>query len=662
MQNLLDDLKELLKQDDRLMVEDELLKNKIIELALKLDESLIRLLLSHSRLRQHFFADIDGVLVFDKQKFLQFVSNKAFLPDSYTAFKNKIGLTDDGGTTYVSRHRDVVLAWPYKDCVLEGGQTEEDAKRDEIFWNETLAPDDIDRLLDPKVLTNFRRIDADGEHPVKGIADTDNLIIKGNNLLALHSLLPRFRGQVKLIYIDPPYNTGNDSFGYNDRFNHSTWLTFMENRLSAAKQLLGDDGAIFVSINYIELPYLMAICDEIFGRDNFVSLVTIQVATTASYRSINVCPVNVSEYLLVYARDRRRLEMRPLYVETDYSEDYAHFIENFEDSYTDWQLTTLNEIIYEKQGVKNWREFRDKFGERWKQVRFELKSQFAIQKKERVVSLNTLQKPSRAVQEMIEYSRLNRGKVFRFERGDKKPPIYIYNGRTLAFYGGKVREVDGELAPTEILTNIWSDISFLSLGLEGGVDFPNGKKPERLLKRIIELTTEEGDLVLDYHLGSGTTVAAAHKMGRQYIGIEQLDYGENDSIVRLKNVIAGDQSGISKDIDWQGGGDFVTCDLMEWNARHVEQIQTVQSTEELQALWEMLRAEGFLSYKVDFAQFNEHAEEFSQLSLADQKRFLLEVLDKNQLYINLSEIDDADYQVSDEDKRLNRQLCSTEQN
>ena len=204
MQNLLNDLKELLKQDDRLMVEDELLKNKIIELALKLDENLIRLLLSHSRLRQHFFAEVDRVLVFDKQKFLQFVSNKAFLPDSYTAFKNKIGLTDDGGTTYLSRHRDVVLAWPYKDCVLEGGQTEEDAKRDEIFWNETLAPDDIDRLLDPKVLTNFRRIDANGDHPATEIAETDNLIIKGNNLLALHALTRRFGGKVKLIYIDPP--------------------------------------------------------------------------------------------------------------------------------------------------------------------------------------------------------------------------------------------------------------------------------------------------------------------------------------------------------------------------------------------------------------------------------------------------------------------------
>lgn len=317
------------------------------------------------------------------------------------------------------------------------------------------------------------------------------------------------------------------------------------------------------------------------------------------------------------------------------------------------ELPTLKTI---RNGVEDWRGFREKFGEGWKRVRLELKAQFAMQNKERVVSLNTLQKPSRAVQEMIGRSARERGKVFAFERGGDNPPIYMYNGRTLAFYASKVREIDGETVPSEILTNIWTDISFLSLGLEGGVVFPNGKKPEKLLKRIIELASEEGDLILDYHLGSGTTAAVCHKMSRQYIGVEQLDYGENDSIVRLKNVIDGDPTAISKDVNWQGGGDFIVCELMQWNARHVEQIHAAQSTEELQTLWETLQAEGFLSYKVDFAQFNEHAEEFAQLGLADQKRFLLEVLDKNQLYVNLSEIDDADYRVSEEDKRLNRQF------
>ncbi|MBC8485891.1 site-specific DNA-methyltransferase [bacterium] len=243
MQNLYNDLTELLRQDDRLIsLENSLLKNKIQELARNNDGGLIKLLLSKEEIKKHFFFEVEKVLVFDKEKFIRFVNNKQFLPDSYTAFKNKIGLTVDG--EFLSESKEVVLSWPYKDCVLEGGMTKEDQKRDEIFYNETLAPDDIDRLFDPKVLTNIKRIDKDGEHPVNEFTYDelgnikDNLIIKGNNLLALHSLKKRFAGKVKLIYIDPPYNTGNDGFKYNDSFKHSAWLVFVRNRLELVKELL----------------------------------------------------------------------------------------------------------------------------------------------------------------------------------------------------------------------------------------------------------------------------------------------------------------------------------------------------------------------------------------------------------------------------------------
>ena len=642
MQNLLNDLRQLLKQDDRLMVEDELLKNKIIELALKLDENLIRLLLSHSRLRQHFFADIDGVLVFDKEKFLQFVSNKAFLPDSYTAFKNKIGLTDDGGATYLSRRREVVLAWPYRDCVLEGGQTEEDAKRDEIFWNETLAPDDIDRLLDPKVLTNFRRIDAYGEHPVKEIADTDSLIIKGNNLLALHSLLPRLRGQVKLIYIDPPYNTGNDSFGYNDRFNHSAWLTFMKNRLEVAKAFLRDDGAIAIQIDDNEIAYLTVLADELFDRDNMVSLITIRRSAPTGHKAINPSPINVCDYVLLYAKDRTRWNYRMQYTEREYDTAYSLFIENFEEGYSKWKFTTVNEAL--KKYTCSIEKLIETFPDRV--ARFAIPNYSGVGKKTR---------------KLIDESKQRPGVIIRQER-EEFPDIYLLDGQRILFYKDKLKEIDGKLVTAEPLTNLWTDIPFQGIANEGQVVLRKGKKPENLIRRIIDISTEEGDLVMDFFLGTGTTAAVAHKTGRQYIGVEQLDYGENDSIVRLKNVINGDESGISKAVGWKGGGDFVTCELMQWNGRCIGQIQAAQSAEELQALWETLQAKAFLSYKVDFDQFDEHAEDFAQLSLADQKRFLLEVLDKNQLYVNLSEIDDADYQVSDEDKRLNRQFYNTEQN
>lgn len=310
MKNLLYNLKNIFKKDEFLTNEGDLLKNKIIELALKLDKDLIKLLLSDKKMKEVFFVEVDGTLIFDKDKFVKFVSNKQFLPDSYTAFKNKIGLVDEKGE-FISEKKDVVLVWPYKDCVLEGGMTKEDQKRDEIFWNEILAPDEISRLFDAKVFTNAKRIDAKGKHKFDDFRTDDNgdikdnLIIKGNNLLALHSLKKRFAGKVKLIYIDPPYNTGKeaDEFKYNDRFNHSSWLTFMKNRLEVAKDLLRDDGVIFISIDDNEQAYLKVLCDEIFGRENFVASMPWK---GRGGRQDSLFVANIHEYVLFFVKNNKK--------------------------------------------------------------------------------------------------------------------------------------------------------------------------------------------------------------------------------------------------------------------------------------------------------------------------------------------------------------------
>ena len=266
------ELERLLAQNDIFMVEGVLNKNKLAELARQYNPELLNLLMSDEKISKHFFSRLEtGVLVFKKDVFLQFLNNKEFLPDSFTAYKTKIGLAT--GDKYLSENQEVVLNFPYKDCVLEGGQTKDDAKRQEIFFNETLAPTEINRLLDDKVLTNFKRYDETGEHELEELTDTDNLIIKGNNLIALHSLKKRFAGKVKLIYIDPPYNTGNDSFKYNDNFNHSTWLVFMKNRLEVAKELLTDDGVLYVQCDFNEQPYLSVLLDSIFKRENHVNTI-----------------------------------------------------------------------------------------------------------------------------------------------------------------------------------------------------------------------------------------------------------------------------------------------------------------------------------------------------------------------------------------------------
>jgi len=213
MANFYDTLVEVLKADKRFFTEDgALLRNKVYESALNMEAGLIELLLSNAETKKRFFVDVNGTFVFDKVAFGWVVNNRQFLPDSYTRFKNRIGLTD-GSSELISASGDIVLSFPYKDCVLEGGQTSEDQKRSEIFFNETLAPNEVDRLLYPKVLTSSKRYSSDGVEENIVFDDKDNLIIKGNNLLAISSLLKKYEGRVKCVCIDPPYNKGTDEFG-----------------------------------------------------------------------------------------------------------------------------------------------------------------------------------------------------------------------------------------------------------------------------------------------------------------------------------------------------------------------------------------------------------------------------------------------------------------
>ncbi len=274
-------LEQQLKKEPNFVTDNgELKKWVVLNKAQNFDEELIGLLLDNADLKEKFFVNVKGTLVFNQNLFVQFLEQKNYLNDSYTQYKNKVGLTIDG--KYLKQRNEVALVWPFKDCILEGGQSREEDKREEIFFNEILAQDEITQLLEPKVLTNAKRIDKDGEKPLdqfnrneKGTI-TDNLIIKGNNLLALHTLKEEFAGKVKLIYIDPPYNTGGlgDTFTYNNNFKRSTWLTFMYNRLIAAKDLLRKDGILIVAIDENEQPHLGVMLKEFF-KDYEVHCITI---------------------------------------------------------------------------------------------------------------------------------------------------------------------------------------------------------------------------------------------------------------------------------------------------------------------------------------------------------------------------------------------------
>jgi len=494
---LLEELKLLLEKDERLVSEGKLLKNRIVELALKLDKDLIRLLLSNGRIKEHFFKDVDGILVFDKEKFMKFVDNKEFLPDSYTAFKNKIGLTTD--KRYIAKSKEVVLSWPYKDCILEGGQEKTDEKRKEIFHNEILAPDEIDRLLEPKVFTNFKRIDARGEHEVKEIKPTDNLIIKGNNLLVLHSLKKRFAGKVKLIYIDPPYNTGDDEFKYNDSFNHSTWLTFMKNRLEVAKKLLREDGVIFVQIDYRELAYLKVLMDEVFYRENFIGQINWQrVPEGRTLLGQGESDLKVStEYLLIYARHKKsgllNNKVKKRIDATDkiirqYS--YVLTLKSKPKEFKRMKDTNGNDIVFYKVDDYELIPLQDKSVDNYIKNYENIVQSVGVQEEstfqQRLISI-TKKTDTLCIVEFIP----TRGK----RKGEKVRDYFIKDRKLLFAKDFSVLE-NNRLYREGDINDFWGndEIQVTDIAKEGGVSLRRGKKPEQLLHRIINWTTKDNDI------------------------------------------------------------------------------------------------------------------------------------------------------------------------
>lgn len=564
---------EVLKQDSRFFTENgELLRNAVYEAAMKMDSALIKMLYENETTKSRFFTVIDDIAVFDKVGFGWVINNRQFLPDSFTRYKNKIGLVDNNGE-FISSSDNVVLSFPYKDCVLEGGQTKEDQKRTEVFYNETLAPDQVDRLLYPKVFSNAKRYTKDGVEENITFNENDNLIIKGNNLLAIASLLKKYEGKISCIYIDPPFNTGNDSFNYNDKFTRSTWLVFMKNRLMLAKKLLAETGNIFIHIDINQSHYLKVLCDEVFGNDNFVEEIIWSYGSPSGGRASTPKPVNIHDYILHYSKNYS--SRKQLRVYTPYTQKY----------------------------IDDWFKYTDENGRR--------------------------------------YQRRQRGK----------------DGNGNAIWEKQYLD-ESKGVP---LTTVWNDIKQVyadprayKIGLKVDVEvikeFSGGQKPESLIQRIFNMCTTTGDIVLDFHLGTGTTAAVAHKMGLRYIGCEQIDSQIEIILARLDKVINGEAAGVSKEVNWQGGGSFVYCELAQLNDKYVEAITKAENDDQLKSVWFEIAKSGFISSYVSPQEIDPNADDFKSLSFDDKKRLFLALLDKNMLYVNYCDIDDETYDISEADK------------
>ncbi|QIY90526.1 DNA methyltransferase [Chryseobacterium gallinarum] len=541
----------------------EIKKWVVLNKAQNFDEELIGLLLDDPDLKEKFFVKVKNVRVFKQNLFIRFLEQKNYLNDSYTQFKNKVGLTIDG--KHLKQRNEVSLVWPFKDCILEGGQSREEDKREEIFFNETLAQDEITELLDPKVLTNAKRFDRDGEHSFDGFnrdengTITDNLIIKGNNLLALHSLKKEFAGKVKLIYIDPPYNTGGDSFNYNDSFNHSTWLTFMKNRLEVAKSLLTDDGSILVQADWNEIHYLKVLLDSVFNRENFRNEIIWAYHGPGSpkmkqynRKHDNILWYSKSNSDWIFNGDEVRMS----------SEVHVGGFNN------EMNINVSNEYTDRGKIPEDW----------WEMGR---------DKEEFVEEMSNL---------YDEYSKIK----------DK-------NWWKMAV-AARIR-VDGKKRS-----------GYLT------------EKPYKLIERFIKAHTNKNDIILDFFAGSGTTGFVSDYLSRQFILVEQLE--------NTHKIIKDRFEGIN----------YTYLELKKYNQTFIEMIETAKDEETLLHIWEEMKARSFLNYNVDIQRQEQCIEDFKALSLKEQKQHLCELLDKNQLYVNLSFLNDENFECTPEERKVTQEF------
>ncbi|TDJ77511.1 MAG: site-specific DNA-methyltransferase [Planctomycetota bacterium] len=382
----------------------------------------------------------------------------------------------------------------------------------------------------------------------------DNRIVRGDNLHALQALQGEFAGRIRCIYIDPPFNTGQSLEHYHDGVEHSEWLGGMRDRLELARALLAADGSLFVHIDDNELGYFIVLLDEIFGRKNRLSVATFKQSSVSGPKARNPGLVSTTNFILYYAKDRAAWRPNRVYVRIPRDKRYASWIGNFSAPHSEWRLIPLRQALAARHGVEP-RDLKQRFGEGGLEQAFE---EFVLAEPERVVQLaRVLPKDvNRAAREVLEASRIVPDRIHRSPRADLDD-YYFMNGKQVLFYAAKTRLVDGRRATGQALSTLWDDLLSNNIHNEGGVRFTKGKKPEALIKRVLELSTAPGDWVLDSFAGSGTTGAVAQKMGRRWILVESGDQCETHVVPRLRSVIDGtDRSGVTQVVGWEGGGGF----------------------------------------------------------------------------------------------------------
>ncbi|MBX3229901.1 MAG: site-specific DNA-methyltransferase [Labilithrix sp.] len=382
------------------------------------------------------------------------------------------------------------------------------------------------------------------------------MLVHGDNLPAMRRLARRFEGKVRCAYLDPPFNSGRSFVEYKDAKSADEWSAFMRPRIEALRPLLAADGAVFVEIDDTSLASLTTILDDVFGAKNRVSTITVVRSAPTGHKAQNRGPVHVSDFLLVYAKDKKAWRYRPqVKVRAGFDHAYSTWLDDPEAPPKRWSFRPLRVAVAALLGHDSTRAATKALGADAFRARVE---SIALRRSRHVVRFAQprYEAIAQAAQAIVDRSRAQPDRVFVHERPGR-PPFIVRGGNRILFLHDKVREIEGEPRIVEPLTNVWDDVPFQGIAREGGVVFSRNKKPERLVARVLAMSTDPGDWVLDPFLGSGTTAAVAHKMGRRWIGIESGDHLRTLAEPRLRRVIEGtDPTGVTSVYSFAGGGGF----------------------------------------------------------------------------------------------------------
>lgn len=493
----------------------------------------------------------------------------------------------------------------------------------------------------PKVLTNSIRFTSEGQEKVKAIADDENILVKGNNLLTLSSLRRRYGNKIKMAYWDIPYNTGSDGFKYNDKFSRSSWLVFIKNRVEQVMPLLDPiNGVLLIQCSFHHYAYLKVLLDELI--ENYVMTFNVLVRHPERTLTADKEYNDVVEYVLVYSKSPS-FKM-PKIAEDKKIDDYQWIVN---------ELSEGKEIDFDGRKARI-----------FEPTEYELKKVAPAKENFKIITVRgSIREKVSLGRFYVEYLQPLEGKypsktLFKVENiGDDMydyryfylPPEGNKNG---AYLQGMPTSSNKTYKPYPNFIDFVQ--SYNTVNDEGVVEFRNGKKPEDLVAFLMNIFTNEGDYVLDAFAGSGTTGAVAIKLNRHFVLCEQMNYIEDTTRARLIGVIKGEENDILNEYGYTGGGSFVYFELKKLNQVFIDKVILAKDDDCLKSILDELINTGFISCNVNPKDIKQNLSDFENLSSSEKKEFILSLLDANLLYVNLDDIDDSEYSISEEDKAFSR--------